>query len=365
MARGLARAAVFVGPRKPFVLREYPLTPVPAGSLLVRVRMSTICRSDIHSWEGKRHNPTPGILGHEILGCVEEIGEGVGPDMRGDPLRAGDRITWTEFFFCGRCYYCRVLNMPSKCLQLRKYGHDGSEDPPHLLGGFAEYCYVLPGTGVLRVPDHLTDEEATPVNCGVATMAAVAEAAAIGTGDAVAIQGLGLLGLYGVALARAKGARCVIGLDAVGQRLSMAQKFGADAVIDINGMPSDAVVEAVRRACPPDGPDAVIEVCGAPEVLSQGLRMVRKGGRYVVAGLVFPGAQVAFDANLVVQRCVTVVGVHNYHPRHLVQALDFVARHRRALPLHDVVDSRFSLEELDLAFSRAAERQVLRAAIVP
>ena len=157
---GTARAAVFEAPNAPFVLHEFPLKDADAGEVLVRIRMSTICRSDIHSWEGKRHNPCPGILGHEIIGSIAEIGDGVGADMRGEALNVGDRITWTEFFFCGECYFCRVLNLPQKCVGLRKYGHDASDVPPHLLGGFAEYCYVQPGTGILRLPEDLSDEEA-------------------------------------------------------------------------------------------------------------------------------------------------------------------------------------------------------------
>ena len=88
-----AMAATFVGPNQPFVMREYPVVPPGPGQVLVRNTMGTICRSDINSWEGKRHNPTPSILGHEIIGVVEEIGDGVGPDLRGRALSVSDRIT--------------------------------------------------------------------------------------------------------------------------------------------------------------------------------------------------------------------------------------------------------------------------------
>ncbi|MCZ6813018.1 MAG: alcohol dehydrogenase catalytic domain-containing protein, partial [Alphaproteobacteria bacterium] len=90
------RAAVYEKPNTPFVLKDYPLRPVRTGEVLVRITMATICRSDIHSWEGKRPNPCPGILGHEIIGVIEEIGEGIKKDMRGQPLGVGERITWTE-----------------------------------------------------------------------------------------------------------------------------------------------------------------------------------------------------------------------------------------------------------------------------
>lgn len=360
-----AKAAVYEAPNTPFILKEYPLRAVKAGEALVRVTMSTICRSDIHSYEGHRPNPCPGILGHEIIGIIEEIGAGIDKDMRGDPLKVGDRITWSEYFFDGDCYYREVLDMPQKCNGVRKYGHDLATEDPHFLGGFAEYCYILPGTWILKLPDDLSDEEATPLNCGVATMASVTEAAEIGLGDAVVIQGLGLLGLYGTAMAKARGARCVIGLDAVASRLEIAKKFGADHVIDISKNSAQSVVDAVRKLCRPDGADAVIEVCGVPDVIVQGLQMLRVGGRYVLGGLVNPNANVTIDANVLVRRWITMRGIHNYHPRHLIQALDFVMANRDRFPFKDIVDSKFALKDLDMAFKKASERTVLRAAIVP
>jgi putative phosphonate catabolism associated alcohol dehydrogenase len=360
-----AKAAVYEAPNTPFILKDYPVRPAKSGEVLVRVTMSTICRSDIHSYEGHRPNPCPGILGHEIIGIIEEIGAGIDKDMRGDPLKVGDRITWSEYFFDGDCYYREVLDMPQKCNGVRKYGHDLATEDPHFLGGFAEYCYILPGTWILKLPDELSDEEATPLNCGVATMASVTEAAEIGLGDAVVIQGLGLLGLYGAAMAKARGARCVIGLDAVASRLDIAKKFGADHVIDISRAPAKAVIEEVRQLCRPDGADAVIEVCGVPDVIPQGLQMLRVGGRYVLGGLVNPNANVTIDANVLVRRWITMRGIHNYHPRHLIQALDFVMANRTRFPFKDIVDSKFALKDLDIAFKKASERTVLRAAIVP
>ena len=348
--RRTAKAAVYEAPNTPFVLKDFPLRPVRRGEVLVRVSMSTICRSDIHSYEGRRPNPCPGILGHEIIGIIDEI---------------GDRITWSEYFFNGQCYYREVLDMPQKCQGLRKYGHDLAADDPHFLGGFAEYCYILPGTWILKLPPDLSDEEATPLNCGVATMASVTEAAEIALGDAVVIQGLGLLGLYGAAMAKACGARCVIGLDAVPGRLAIAKKFGVDHAIDVSRGGARAVIEQVRTLCQPDGPDAVIEVCGVPEVIPEGLQMLRVGGRYVIAGLVNPEADVTIDANMLVKRWITMRGIHNYHPRHLIQALDFVMANRGRFPFKEIVDAKFALKDLDAAFKKAAERTVLRAAVVP
>lgn len=359
------RAAVYDAPNTPFVIREFPVRDVQQGEVLVRISMSTICRSDIHSWCGHRPNPCPGILGHEIIGKIEQIGDGVGHDMRGDKLHVGDRITWTEYFHSGESYYRDVHDMPQKSDGVRKYGHDLAEEDPHFLGGFADYCYVVPGTGILKLPDELSDEEATPLNCGVATMVSVTEAAEINMGDVVVIQGLGLLGLYGCAMAKARGARRVIGLDTVPARLDAAKRFGADVAIDVTAHSPSELVKNVRALSPPDGCDVVIEVCGYAEVIPVGLEMLRIGGRYVLGGIVTPDANVTIDANMFVKKWISLRGIHNYHPRHLIQALDFVMSQKGNFPFKEIVDSKFSLSDINEAFERAADRSILRAAIVP
>ncbi|MBL93937.1 MAG: hypothetical protein CMF70_01370 [Magnetovibrio sp.] len=361
----VGRAVVYDAPNTPFVIRKYPVRDVLAGEALVRVTMSTICRSDIHSYHGHRPNPCPGILGHEIVGIIEQLGAGIDHDMRGDKLSVGNRVTWTEFFYNGESFYRDIHNMPQKSVGLRKYGHDLVEEDPHFLGGFADYCYILPGTGILKLPDEITDEEATPLNCGVATMISVTEAAEIAVGDTVVVHGLGLLGLYGCAIAKARGAKQVIGLDTVSDRLTIAKKFGADVTFDVGAVSNGDLVASVRAECPPDGADVGIEVCGYASVVPLGLRMLRVGGRFVIGGLVNPESNFDLDGNLVLRKWITLKGVHNYHPRHLIQALDFVMSNRERFPFGEIVDSKFSLEELDEAFAKAAERSVLRAAIVP
>jgi threonine dehydrogenase-like Zn-dependent dehydrogenase len=236
---------------------------------------------------------------------------------------------------------------------------------PHHHGGFGEYCYILPKSWILKLPEELTDEEATPINCGVATMVCVTERAEIGVGESVVVQGLGLLGLYGAALAKARGARLVVGLDTVAGRRELSKRFGVDHAIDPGAMSEADLVKKVRSLCPPDGADAVIEVCGYPEVIPAGIQFARTGGRYVLGGLVNPEAFVRIDANQILRKLLTLRGVHNYHPRHLVQALDFVTANRKRFPFHELVDGKYKLEDVGKAMQDAAGRKVLRAAIVP
>ena len=359
------RAAVYDKPNTPFVIKSFPVRDVKADEVLVKISMSTICRSDIHSYLGHRPNPCPGILGHEIIGIIDQIGKNITHDLRGDSLGVGDRVTWTGYFHNGPSYYGDIHNLPQRSEGLRKYGHDLATVDPHFLGGFAEYCYILPGSGILKLPKEIPDEEAAPLNCGVATMMSVSEATNITIGDTVVVQGLGLLGIYGCAIAKACGARLVIGLDAVSDRLQIAKKFGADVTFDITTMKKEELIAAVRSLCPPDGADIALEACGVASVVPLGIRMLRSGGRYTMCGFVSPGAEFSLDGNDIVRNSITMKGVYNYHPRNLIQALDFVVANRSRFPFSDIVDSKFTLDQLDNAFAKAGERSVLRAAIIP
>lgn len=359
------RIAVYAKANAPFEVHDYPLRAPLPGEVLVRIRMSTICRSDIHSYQGSRPNPCPGVLGHEIIGDIVALGAGVDHDMRGDPLAPGDRITWSEYFIPGRNYYSEVLDLPQKSPGVDKYGHMAVATSPHHHGGFGEYCYILPQSWIVRLPAELSDEEATPINCGVATMIAVCEAAHIGIGQTVVVQGLGLLGLYGAAIAKARGARRVIGLDTMAERRERAAKFGVDLALDPARNDQAELLREIREQCRPAGADVVIEVCGVPEVIAQGIEMLRIGGSYVLAGVVNPGAMVTLDANSLLRKSLTLRGVHNYHPRNLIEALDFVVANRQRFPFHDLVDGKYPLDRVNEAMADAAARRVLRAAIIP
>jgi alcohol dehydrogenase len=358
------RVAVYDAPGGAFRLVNYPIRPPAAGEVLVKNRMATICRSDIHTWQGHRPGPCPGLLGHEIIGDVVALGEGVTQDMRGDRLNVGDRITWSEYFIPGSNYFSEVLDLPQKSRGVDKYGHMAATTAPHHHGGFGEYCYIVPQSWILRLPEVLLDAEATPINCGVATMIAVTEAAGIRIGQTILIQGLGLLGLYGAAIAKARGARLVIGLDGNAERRERASSFGIDLALD-PAMDKGELSRQVQALCRPEGPDVAIEVCGVASAIPQAIELLRTGGTCVLGGVVNPQAMVTLDANLILKKMLTVRGIHNYHPRNLIEALEFVVANRERFPFHELVDGRYPLERVGDAMADAAAQRVLRAAIIP
>jgi threonine dehydrogenase-like Zn-dependent dehydrogenase len=125
------------------------------------------------------------------------------------------------------------------------------------------------------------------------------------------------------------------------------------------------LVKKVKALCKPEGADAVIEVCGYPSVIPSGIQMLRTGGHYVLGGVVNPDSFVSLDVNQILRKLITLRGVHNYHPRHLIEALDFVTVNRHRFPFKDLVDGVYPLDKVGQAMKDAEERKVLRAAIVP
>ncbi|MDX2037996.1 MAG: zinc-binding dehydrogenase [Isosphaeraceae bacterium] len=315
------RAIVFHGPGEPLVLREFRRCEAPAGGLLARVAACTLCGSDLHSVEGRRTVAVPTILGHEILGVVEAFGEGAArTDAAGDELREGDRITWAIVAACGACVFCE-RGLPQKCEYQTKYGHERIRPGLELTGGLADRVQLVPGTAIFRVPEHLPDEVACPANCATATVAAAFEAAGPVEGRDVLILGAGMLGITAVACARASGARTVIACDRDAARAETAARFGADAVAS-----PETLTETIARTTSGRGIDAAIELTGAPESFEAALAAARVGGSIVLVGSVFPSRPVEVAPERVVRGCLTIRGVHNYAPRHLKQAIDFLAR---------------------------------------
>jgi putative phosphonate catabolism associated alcohol dehydrogenase len=371
-----SRAAIFTGTPGELRLDTLP-TPRPGpGEMLVRVLGCTLCGSDLHSIHGRRQVPVPTVLGHEIVGRIEAWGDATPPrDAAGTPLAVGDRVTWAVVASCGRCLPCR-RGLPQKCRRGTKYGHEPLRPGRELLGGLAEHCLLVAGTAVVRLPDALPLEIACPASCATATAVAVCEAAGLGRGAAAAatgstdddadsaattvcVLGAGLLGLSAIAWAAVAGAR-VICIEPDPHRRALAQACGATACC-----PPEEAAAIVESMTGGEGCDAVLELAGARSGWETSWRLVRTGGRIVLAGAVVPVPAVTVEPEQIVRRHISIHGVHNYAPRHLVDAVAFLAAHGARLPLADLVAEWFPLERIDAAVARAADRAVVRVGVRP
>jgi putative phosphonate catabolism associated alcohol dehydrogenase len=358
-------AAVFTEAGKPLELKPFPLPDrLEPGAVLCRVTMSTICGSDLHTISGRRKEPTPIILGHEIIGVVEALGEGVTCDRNSDALRVGDRVTWTIMASCGECFFC-TRGLPQKCENLRKYGHTACNEPPYLTGGYAEYIYLFPGTALFKIPDSLADEVATPANCALSTMVNAVETIRIDPGDKVLVQGAGSLGLNLIALAAESGAGKIFVTDVSDRRLELSKRFGAHVPVNTASVDARSVIRMIREQSGRHGVDVAFEVCGDRHAVPMALDALRIGGRYLIAGLVMPGSDLAVDGNQITRKCLTIKGIHNYAPEHLGSALKILTDRGTKYPFAELVGASFPLNRINEAVAAAFAGNSIRVAVRP
>jgi threonine dehydrogenase-like Zn-dependent dehydrogenase len=253
-----------------------------------------------------------------------------------------------------------------KCLKLYKYGHVKSDVAPYFQGGCGEYVYIRPGTAVFKVPQDMADEEAAPLMCAGATIAGNLDKVGVEFRDKVVVFGAGMIGLNAMAMSKGWGAGEVIAIDIVAERLEAAKKFGADVVINAKEVDEDELIKEVKELTGGFGPDLVIECTGLAETVSLGVKMLRIGGRLASVGCLYPGHKVVIEAADIVLRILTITGLHNYEPKHLGWALDYVYATRSKYPWKEMIGPFFPLtvDGVTEAFQALKERRAVRPAIV-
>jgi len=203
------------------------------------------------------------------------------------------------------------------------------------------------------VPDALPDEAIAPVNCALCQVLYGIEQAHMRSGDVVAIQGAGGLGIYAAAVAAERGASRVISIDGQRPRLDLARRCGATDVIDLNEYPTpEARVARVKELTDGRGADIVVEVVGLAAATVEGLDMVRLNGKYVDIGNIVPQA-VTLPATKVITQQIKWLGVTHYDPWIVPAALDLLVRTKDKYPLSRVVSHSFPLAEVNRAFEFA------------
>lgn len=386
-AAGMARRAVLKEAGLPLEVEEAPV-PGPEdlaeGEVLVRIDLATICGSDLHTLSGTRATAMPIVLGHEGVGTVERVGfeKAVrprvavpGPNMIGGTwgLREGDRVSWSLSDSCGICDECRVHRLPSKCDNLKKYGHAKLERaaPSGFSGCYATHIVLTKGTHVARLPSsaELPDAFVAPVNCALATVTNALDLQRMpryGHNSSALVQGAGLLGIYAAAwLKYQMHMQHVFVVDVNEERLALAERFGGTP-LKITSEGNFEEREAAIRALCPRGVDVVVEMAGRPEVVSEGVKLLRNGGHYSFVGMVHPqSALSAVTGENLIRKCLTIRGVHNYSPWHLDEAIHFIRTHKDRLPFEDLVGVTYGLDDINAAVAAAYSGQHARVAVNP
>lgn len=364
------KAALLVGVGGPFEIREFPLPEVEPGAILVKISMSSICGSDIHIYKGERpafiaSKENPILFGHEAVGRVYRLGRDVKTDFTGNPLREGDRVTFSYFNPCGHCWNC--MNGLAACPNRHRF-RKAPEEFPHFTATYGEYYYLRPGQWVYKVPEELSDEAVAPVNCALSTVTYALSQVGIGFGGSIVVQGAGGLGLSAMAVAKDMGAAEVIAVERVAERLNMAKSFGADHLIGLDKYPTaEERIKKVIEITKGRGVDLVVELMGGPEGIPEGIKMLTPGGTYLLVGMIsgkiafkgeIDGAEFSFQGK-------KLWGCATYKPWVIPKVLDFMVRTKAKYPFDKLISHKFKLEDIEKALNLGAEGKVIRAAIAP
>ncbi len=360
------RALVLPDYHQALEVREFDIPAVEDGGIIVKIDRATICGTDHHITQGvlAPFSKTPCILGHEMVGIIQELGKGRAVDVAGTPIAKGDRLIWA-YAYCGRCYYCAVAQQPTLCTNFTPYGYADSRIHPYLIGGFSQYNYILPNCHVVRVPDNVPSHWASSASCALRTiMHATDRIGGIRPSDTVVVQGSGPVGLYGVAVSRAMGAKTVINFGAPDNRLAVATAFGAEGVANIETTDNEQRLALVRELTNGRGADVVLECSGSHFAQEEAFSVVRPGGCIAVIGAGDP-KPMAIPGMAFIGKQVLVAGIRSAGIQYYREALDFLARHKGDFDFERMFGATYSLAQIPEAMEKMGRLEEIKPIVDP
>jgi L-iditol 2-dehydrogenase len=338
------------GPGQPIELWDLNDPELEPGGILLETVASEVCGTDVHIHHGRLAGvPYPIIPGHISVGRILEA-NGVEQDTLGASIAPGDVVTFYDVHeICHACYYCLIAGQPNRCPSRRVYGitYSANEGP---LGGWAERIYLKPGVQMLKLPESLEADDVIGGGCGLFTGFAAVERADIALGDTVLVQGTGPVGLSAIAFAALRGAGRVIAIGDPKARLELARAMGADVALSVSADQAEAREATVRELT--EG--------------REGLRLLRDGGIYVIAGHYTDVGTATINPHIDINRKhAEVRGRWGLEFGHFYRSLKLLAKHRDRLPFARVIGGRYSLEEANQALRDVEALAVTKAIIAP
>lgn len=343
-------------------IQEYELPDPGPGGLLAEVVRTNVCGSDLHFWNGEF--PYRGILGHEAVVRVQELGAAVESDSRGVSLSEGDLIAPVYFIPCRECYACQDGEFAA-CVNQGENMAQPPEEFPHFHATFGTHYYIKPNQYVYKVPDNVPRAIAASANCALSQVIYAFDKANVQAGDDIVIQGAGGLGLHATAVARERGANPIV-IEGAEKRIETLERFGPTHLIDMNKFEtSDERIDEVERVTDGVGADIALEVTGVADAFSEGVRFLKNTGTYIEIGNISFNESTEFTPSRLTWKSRTVLGIAYYQPWYLGRALDFLSAHVDDYPYEELAVTEFSLDEVEEAMRKSNSREVTRAALLP
>ncbi len=326
-------------------IEEMPIPQIGPGEVLIKVMASGICGSDVMEWY--RIKKAPLVLGHEITGVIEKVGEGV------KKYKIGDRIFAAHHVPCNTCKYC-LNGQHTVCETL----HTTNFYP----GGFAEYIRVPQlnvDRGILILPEEISFVEGTfiePLACVLRGQ----RMAEIKPGQTVMILGAGLSGLLHLLAARAVGATRIIVTDINQQRLETAKSLGADLVVSAK----EDIVSRLKKINSQKLADVVIVCTGAMSAFQQALQCVDRAGTLLFFAPTEPGVTLPVPVNDFWRQSIRIL--HSYGSSPLDAGIALELLRAKMIPVQKMITHTLAMSETALGFKLVAEaKECIKVIIEP
>ena len=328
--------AAFIAGKGSVELREVPTPKVGPNDLLVRMRVCGICGTDLEKVHGD--HITPPVLGHEVAGVIEHVGEGI------DGVAVGDRVAVHHHISCRQCYFCKN-GLETLCEEYPKNNIDPC--------GFAETFRVpealVKGGTVYRLPESVSFEsgaQAEPIACCIRALNKVA----VKPGSTAAVFGMGPVGLSHLQLLKCFGASRVYATDVIKRRREYAIKLGADLTFDPT---TDNIPQAISLLTDGVGVDLAIVATANLRALESAFDTVRKGGTILLFGAPTRGSLLALDVSKMFLREVRFQSSYSTSETEMRTALELIVNKR--INPSAIITDRFPLSET-LEAIKAADR---------
>jgi 2-desacetyl-2-hydroxyethyl bacteriochlorophyllide A dehydrogenase len=329
---------------KPHSLRVITkeLRKLQENEVLVKIEACGVCGTDVHIVEGTSRSSPPVVLGHEFAGVIEDVGRGA---VR---LKVGQRVAVDPNIACGVCFYCR-RGLVHLCANLRALGVD-------IDGGMAQYC-IAPASQAFELPEAMNVEVSAfvePVSCAIHGI----DKANIRTGDTVAILGGGTIGLIMLQLAAHAGAARTILIEPLAHKRAIAQRVGADVVLDPAGENVTSSVLDLTVV----GADVVIECVGKSATMKLALELARRGGVVEFFGVCPIGDTFPAEPNQIYFKELTIVGSY-VNPHTFSRSIALLETGKVKINAFQI--DRFPLDAVHEALAYQREGKTLKSIIQP
>lgn len=361
------QAAVFYGGEPRLVVEDIPVPQPRRGEVLLRVTACGVCHTDLHVLKSEVKFPVPAVLGHEVSGVVEQLGEGVAG------IAVGDNVVCSFIMPCGDCRHC-VRGAEDLCEKFFAHNRlngtlydgtsrlaraDGTPLAMYSMGGLAEYC-VVPATDVFTVPAEVGLDAVSILGCSSFTALGAVHTAELGLGDRIAVVAAGGVGSSIVQFAAAAGVAQIIAVDIDDEKLAAVAELGATQTVNSR---TEDVTARVRELTGGHGVDVAFEALGSPATFATALDILDDGGRAVVVGIAPAGSTGSIDLARLVRRKLQVLGSYGAKARTDMPALLRMVAAETVRP-QEVITRRYPLARADEAYRALARGEIVGRAII-